>query len=479
MPPSPAFEPYVLTPFDHSMISIHLPCLMTFYPDDLSSAVAVLETGVQRLVELLPFLSGNVTSSSRVIGKENAMEVQPPTAEFLQKHPMLKVKTHQKYANPMNRKHIHDDLRSNEDLLPVAFEMGAEEFSPIFRLQINAMIDAIIVSTSFNHMALDGIGVVNTLKALSVCCRNPDASPDDLPTTPQQEEKSRQEIFKAASAPNISDQLRADYGAFDWIPMYDEISERPISRNLVLDATKIETLKTACTNLLRRRSLGPVARLSSNTIASAVVWLCLIRARYGYNAMQGEEMPLKSCMLVAVNARPKLEKILSASYMGNGLITVESYTPIQQIISSFNQSRSSSNRPKNVDPEDIHHLTEVALSLHDSLQSVTTDYVRGVISNVFKKNDWASSPRPGDFVLSSLRSFKLYELDFGPLLGPVKDIDISQNRIPGISWLKPSGVEGRMAPWEVRIALDAATMERMESDGLMKWLSPAAPSARL
>jgi hypothetical protein len=157
--------------------------------------------------------------------------------------------------------------------------------------------------------------------------------------------------------------------------------------------------------------------------------------------------------------------------MGNALVTIESYVPIHPI-SSLNQSDYHFQNFEFVNPRVIYHLADVALSLHNTLQSVTEDCVRGVISHIAKKDDWAASPRPGDFVLSSLRKYKVYEFDFGPCLGSVKDFDVLEARFAGLSWLKPAHGESGIAPWEVRIALEPMIMKRMQKDVLLGWLTP-------
>jgi hypothetical protein len=88
----PTFEPYVATSFDHSMPRIHLAAFLTFSLDEPSKAVPILENGVERLIKCLTFLTGNVAFSTRVPGKENVFEIQPPTKQFLLQYPTIQDK---------------------------------------------------------------------------------------------------------------------------------------------------------------------------------------------------------------------------------------------------------------------------------------------------------------------------------------------------------------------------------------------------
>jgi NRPS condensation-like uncharacterized protein len=42
------------------------------------------------------------------------------------------------------------------DFIPLSFDMGVDDRSPVFRIQVNVMLDGVIVCFAFHHMALDG-----------------------------------------------------------------------------------------------------------------------------------------------------------------------------------------------------------------------------------------------------------------------------------------------------------------------------------
>jgi hypothetical protein len=455
----PTFEPYVLTPFDHCTAPIHLSGFFTFTPDDVPKSISVLEAGVSRLVTLLPFLSGNITLSDKLQGKENVFEVQPPTAEFLEECPMLKIRHHEQSICTAK-----DNLLS-EAFLPIAFEQAAEDLSPICRFQANVMVDGIFLCFTLNHMAVDGMGAWNVAKSLAVCCRDPGALPNLLETDVLQESQCRRAIFEAASSPNTkAPSLK------DWFPAPDIDSQDPVSARLVLDAEKVAKLRNSCSAKLR-------IKLSSNTIVMAVLWFCFIRARFGPRTTQEERSVDESCLVVVSDTRSKLEPNIPMSYIGNVVVTTEAYIRIEPIISAMTRSsydsRSYDSRSSGtVGPSDISLLANLAESIHKAIQCVTNEYVRDLLSDFVGREDWTSTPRLGDLFVSTMRNANFYELDFGTWLGALKDSDLPENRFAGSSWILPVPGKGRSGEWEVRLTLEPIVMDRLENDDLMKWLRP-------
>lgn len=448
----PLFEPYVLTPFDHLILPIHFGCFLTFYPDDISKSIGTLEAGVTRLVSLLPFLCGNMVPSSKLAEK---FEVQPPAAEFLQEHPMLKIKYHDQSIRAAK------EGPSNEIFLPISYEQATENLTPICRFQVNAMSDGIMLCFNFLHMAIDGIGIFNVSKALAACCRDPNARSESLETGGLQEAKCRREIFEAASAVRTKDPPLKDWNAATGLD-----SRPPVSARLVMEAEKVAQLKNSCTKLLRRK-------ISSSTIVMAAVWLCFIRARFGQKNPE-EPNPTESCLVVVSDARSKLKPILPFSYIGNALVTTEAYISIESVVASMDSSNYTSRSSGCVESSDVNLLANLANSIHEAIQSVTDDFIREILSNYSKREDW--TPQLGDLFVSVVRPLNAYELDFGANLGPVKDFDLPEDRFAGSSWILPAPGKGGSGAWEVRVTLEPVVMDRLNDDGLMKWLKPNSVS---
>lgn len=450
----PTFEPYVLTPFDHVTASIHFATFLTFRPKKLSIALSALEKGALRLVTQLPFLTGNVASSTRLPGKESVFELQPPTAEFIREHPFLKIRHHQPGFKEI-------------DLLPIPPESAGEELSPAFRIQANVIFNEIIVGFAFHHVALDGLGLFNVKKQFAACCLDPDADSSLLGTNPQAEEQCRRAIFEAAASQVSEGTCGHDYES-KWEPAPPLKSEETTSVRFRFNFEKVTQLRRSCVNVLQARHQTD-AKVSTNTILTAIVWLCFIRARFGTPTAR-HSIPAQSCVTVWSDARSKLEPQLPASYLGNALLTTEAYTPIEPVITCMGNSTYGARTTGRVEPDDVRLLVDLACSINDAIGRVTDASIRDSISQFAKREDWSSPLRLGDISLSGMGNFNIYSLNFGPFLGPVDNLDMPETRYPGAGWIVQGHDKGGPRTWVVRLALETAVMERFRGDDLVRWL---------
>ncbi|KAK4867940.1 hypothetical protein LT330_007599 [Penicillium expansum] len=406
----PTFEPYVATPLDHSMTPTHLAAFLTFSLDKPFKAIPILEAGVTRL-----------------------------------------------------------DIVLSEDIIPIPFALAEDYPSPIFRFQANVMPDGIILCFNFHHTAIDGIGIAGIMDALAVCCRDPDAGPEILRTSPLKEQQSRLQIFEAASGLNIKGHYQKQDLPSPCEPTPSSMPYSLTSRKFVLDAEKIAKLRTECATILKNQSNPHASKISSNTTLAAVIWLCTIRANI---KTKPTPAPTKSCALLVTEARSKLRPKLPLSYIGNAVILQPVYTPLTAIVSSTTSSNYNTHITPRLDYDDIKLLAELTSSVHNALGSVCDETIRELISAIAASDNWAANPRPNDVIISSLRSFPTYSLDFGPGFGPVRDFDMPERRIPGQAWIMPARYKGQSSPWEVRLTLDPGVMGNIEKDRLMTWLGP-------
>ncbi|CEJ62054.1 hypothetical protein PMG11_10567 [Penicillium brasilianum] len=466
----PVFEPYVLSPLDHLTLPVYLYPLFVFHVDSPNLAIPVLELAVSRLVNLLPFLAGNITTSTQLKGKENVLEVQPPTQRFLTDFPMLKIKHHRQCISPTTSgSNAKAGQFLNENLFPIPSEMAAEALSPIFRIQANVMGDGLILCLAFHHMAIDGVGLVNVATALATCCRDSRAEIETLPTDPQREEHSRQLIFESGSVANSTDNLEAEYGDSSWDFTSNPEYEEPISKIFTLDAGKIERIKTECQLMVEKDTNMPNLRLTSNTIVTAILWMCWIRAKHHSSDSTEKPNDAESTILTTADVRGRIEPRLPTSYIGNALLAAKTSARIQDIRSTKAVDHTS-HRSGHIDHCEIEQISRLAVSLQKSAESIDSQYVSSVISHIISNDNWAATPLPTEFVVSSIRAFKLYDLDFGPTLGSMRDFGLDYNRIPGLCWIKPARYNTKLAPWELIIMLEPKFMSNFEFDGLINWL---------
>ncbi|KUM64120.1 hypothetical protein ACN42_g2999 [Penicillium freii] len=466
----PTFEPYVATAFDHSMPRIHLAAFLTFSLDEPSKAIPILEHGVERLLKHLPFLTGNVAFSTRVLGKENVFEIQPPTKQFLLQHPMFRIKYHERPIFSRYSRHVvAQDILLNEDIIPIPFALVEDYPSPVFRLQANVMPDGIILCYNFHHTAIDGVGIAVIMDTLAAFCRSPNAGPEIIRTNPLKEQASRRKISEAATALSIKGHSQNEDLPSLCKPTPSSIPDIPASRKFVLGADKIAKLRTECAAILNNQSNPHASKISSNTILAAVIWLCTIRAIIKTEPTP-TPTPTKSCAVLVTEARSKLRPKLPLSYIGNAVILHDVYTPLAAIIASTTSSNNNTHISPRLDHDDVKLLAELASLVHTALGSVADETIRELISANAASDNWAANARPRDVTVSSLRSFPTYQLDFGPVLGPVRDFDLPDHRIPDQAWIMPARYKGRSSPWEVRLTLDPAVMGNVEKDRLMMWL---------
>lgn len=421
-------------------------------------------------MHLLPFLTGNITASTQLEGKENVLEVQPPTQEFLKEYPMLKIRHHNQSiscAMPGSNVTISKSLREN--FVPIPLDMAGKSKSPVFRVQANIMSDGLILCLGFHHMALDGVGLVNVATGLATCCRDSQAEIGSLPTSPIREQMSRQSILEIGSGAKNTQPVEVDLGEYAWDLGSSPDAEEPISKTLTIDANKVERIKAQCQLVMENSSMSPNPRLTGNSVASALLWLCWIRAKYyGSDTV---EMPTntESRILTVVELRDKIEPCLPSTYLGNALLTVETSTRIQDILSTTTVDYEA-NYAGHPHRHEIEQISKLAVSLQDSAASMNSQYIRNVISNIVSSDNWASIPRPSEIAISSIRQMKVYDLDFGPVFGPLRHLSMEFNPLPGVCWINPARFNTRLAPWEFVISSEPSFIRKIQQESLMKWL---------
>ncbi|KAJ5352410.1 hypothetical protein N7452_001384 [Penicillium brevicompactum] len=468
----PSFEPYVLTELDHTLVPVHVSILLAFHVEKPIDSIPVLEAAVARLVYLLPFLGGNVTSSNKIVGKKNVLEVQPPSKSFWSQHPMLVVKKHDLSMAPGGSSPavLYDDI-PNETFLPIRFQFTGVD--PVCRFQANLMRDGVILTLSIHHQALDGIGGVGIIDALSKCCRNPNTDAGSLSTSSEKESKSRAAISgvastsQAAGVPDHSNSVAVAGHSLD----FDELNQNahnPVCRKLVFNGEKIKQLRKMCAEQALSSDQG--VSMSGNTIVTAVLWICWIRARFGPHAL-GPQAPDTTSAALLSNIRSQMSPNLPTTYMGNALGLAWSNVSAEHVLSSFSDLNYDSRAVAYMDPQYVGIVADAAKKLHYAVQGISDRSVRDIISEKNEADDWASQYTLADIHVSSLRHFPFYALDFGSILGKPCDVDMPENRFPGMVWIMPSRGNPLFSPWEVRLTLQPELMEIIRKDPLLRWLS--------
>ncbi|OJJ94722.1 hypothetical protein ASPACDRAFT_55634 [Aspergillus aculeatus ATCC 16872] len=490
--PPPIFEPYMLTPFDYLPPPLHMTAFLTFILDNPARAIPVLEAAVERLINELPFLTGNV----------NVREVQPSTAAVLDQHPMLVIKHHpRKYissaasASPVRGRGqtiSYDDIFT-EEYLPLPLNMGSAPASPVYRFQANILEDGIILCGSAHHNAVDGMGQCFVLEALATCSREVDITNTtitNLLTTLEQEKQTRNLILQAASAGPVQT-LDGQAAGQTWgVAAPPDVPNQPISRKLIFSPNRISQLKTLCSAHLPSATSegGTQAKdrvLSRNDLVLSLIWLCVMRARARLLGPAAKKH--HSSLSTAIDVRAALRPPLPRTYIGNAVHTIPLHAPFPMAATVDDTypyypdplDPTNPTNPTDTPPVEsqrapletavLTNLTQLALLIRRGNASVDSDYLRQHLAQVYNSPDWSVSAasRPAEFGQSSLRSIGTYRLDFGSVLGRVRDFDVPDPRFRSAAWILPA--RGKDAPWEVRLVLEPEALALVKRDPVVRW----------
>ncbi|GKZ85984.1 hypothetical protein AnigIFM56816_000832 [Aspergillus niger] len=441
----PSFEPFTLGPLDHIVPPIHLFAYLTFKLDSPSDAIAVLQNGISRLLHALPFLSGNIVTIEELNGKKNSMQITPADASTMHQSPMLKVALHAAETSAMER----DDVQ-HADFVPIPIHLPTTDPSPVLRFQANIMTDGLVLCVTFDHRMMDGLGVLAILDSLAACCRGDSALTD---MAAQLQKKQQLASIRSSTPYNTQDEFQAE----------PRIQVSPVSRRFALSPEKISMLKKKCNSMISTSS-GQTSNpnLTNVDILTALIWISIARATEATSPStpKGTLSTLSSVVELRSILHPKL-----GTYIGNAMMGAKC------VLSTHSTSC------KSTDPiADIPLIHEVALQIRNEIRSITTEQATRYVSHINTLDDWSSfQPQWTGLVVSSIRRFDLYGLNYGSILGPVANFDMPDPRISGVCWVMParpgSGGARNTPLWELRVVLEEPVMECLKREPLFCWAS--------
>ena len=450
------FSPYNLTSLDHILPPCHIFMFLSFQNASIEG-IDALSTGVTRLSEQFPFLTGLAVPSDQSAGKEGVLEIQPASSAFLERHPMFQA------AWSPDMDEISRDDFIQQQYLPLQFLIPPTKPMPLVRFKANVTRKKIILSLAYFHRALDSKGVAVILKTLSELCKDPDATPDTLPTSSEAEQSSRLHLINIKGRQPLP---------FNWTsaPLSLDTTEPTdpgkitISRHFSLSPQKVTLLKDACNGIIKSLAHGDPAKshpVTSNDIITALVGLCGNTARL---ETVPEHVPSPKTIIPA-DVRKQCR--LPANYMGNALVAVES-----NYHTSLLQEDMVQGFPAPLGQKQLAHLCSIAISLRKEISKLTEEYLQGILRTISDTNVLSSFfPAYGStIIVSSLRWMDFY-LDFGAL-GKVQRYDIPENKVTGVCWILPArnlGAGVNSQPFELRFNLERAAMERLQQDNLFLW----------
>ncbi|GIJ83249.1 hypothetical protein Asppvi_002068 [Aspergillus pseudoviridinutans] len=472
------FGPYTLTPFDHIFPPfVYGICGISFQPQRLEDGVSILRNGISQLIDILPFLAGEVAPSN-VSDKANAMQVRPSTKTssldsvlYMKCYPEFRLS-----SPPANSTPAAD--QGNEVGCREAFAKLTPEFkcsalpAPVSRFQLNVLADGIILCVMTSHAALDGSGLGALLNLLAVCCRNVPRSVQPFPTSMGAQAETRLFLENLARRYSTSGaDLYEKNSTISGAGHGDLANHALASHNFVFSSERIAGLKSRCIGLLamcHKESLpSQGVYVSSCDILSSLVWVCINQGRLA--TMQPMLPDFHSTLGIAVDTRQRCDPRLPTNYLGNSVVMMHAKVSASEL-QFLNDSDKRPGDTLTISDEEIRLLTQLALRIRSQISRVDNDYAGGVLSRVFHSTDWCSSRiTPTDVMISSLRHWDSFELDFGQTLDRITTLDILPAPIPGTCLILPKrfNADGRET-WDMTITLPAEEIEALRHNRLMK-----------
>ncbi|KAI9927274.1 hypothetical protein ASPWEDRAFT_165836 [Aspergillus wentii DTO 134E9] len=468
----PSFEPFILSPLDHVISKIVLKSYLSFHCNDPSQAAAVLQAGIADLVSHLPFVAGCMSSTTLPNGKQNATLVSPPTAAFLEHVPMVVVKHHNQCLTPDNATPdcplVDYEAMNGDTTFFRAVDPPAVNI--MVRWQINVLKDGIILGSSFHHQFVDGKALVQLHETLGAFCRRASGEKNVIISTGVRiQEAARRQIEQNTTSSNVD--LDGAYASRPMMPLPRELLANAVSEKLYFSSSKVKELKNRFNSLLSRDPTK--AKLSSNDVVTALIWLCACRARLqALPAEQRQQAASNGSVIMTVaDVRSMMSPPLPDTYIANAIaMTTCSH--------SLNLAQKG-----NLDAhqQDLSDLFQIALQVQKGLRKITPDYVRGLITQQLNSDNWGSFRfRYAELMVSNMRYMPFVGIDFGSVLGKSKVYDMPKNPFDGICWVLPAPCDARglsmtEEPWRIRLTLQREAMKELLQDRLYQWISTEKP----
>ena len=400
-----------LSPFDQIMMACYVRVILCFPTPNTSDAVQSLECGIGQTMNQLPYLKGSVkkAANSRTLwyppnpavtsGKVSTVDLPDLSYPELEARSM-----------PMSA--------LDETFCPVAFQVADPSSKvPIVAFQITVVSGGIFLCACVHHCIMDGTGID---KFLCLIAQNT-SSTAQTSLDPHEAENRRTILEKhLGGRPPANRKLlsnHAEYRIFEGpvpVPAL-ALADAPPNGQRRLSPTfpkmKSRLFKLTSSMLVRLKAamsthLGDLTNwVSTNDCVSALIWMCVIRARATEASFANDQM---TKLGQACNGRRKLSPEL-LDYLGNvNLYAVASFRACDMI---------------NVTPETSEaSLAAVALQIRRSIDLITPQHIGSAMSlmeslpdpRVLKPN-W-NFFLGKDMTVTSWTDFKVTQARFGDQL---------------------------------------------------------------
>ncbi|KAK2758961.1 hypothetical protein FQN54_003059 [Arachnomyces sp. PD_36] len=401
------FKPILQTPFHRTTRAkdwtYYETFCLTFEVADIKKAISMLETGVARLLESLPFLAGELA----VNGVQWA--VVPPSIDSFEKIPMLSVCQHSRSlpwlswaGSPVENKLL---AVLDETYVPIR-DLHFDSFRPVFRLRANVLQGGIVLAVSYNHMVLDGIAVNQVLEVLASYCKKSNSRSVALPTNMEQQIATRRINSNAASGARPTDDLSAQYETQPGkvCDIGSQLSSNVACIEFNVTQAKLRLLKSACNQQLGDFKSSP---LSSNDILSALIWMCVIRAD------SDDATKTVSSIGVTTDLRRRMQTPVPQPFLGVAILEAR----VQYDLLEMEQFLCAISANDERLPDQCTALiSKMAMQIRRRVETLDNQYMNNVIATIQEDEEHLEpGPNTSDLVISNLSRMNAYQLDFGHL----------------------------------------------------------------
>ncbi|KAF4204470.1 hypothetical protein CNMCM8927_007412 [Aspergillus lentulus] len=489
-----SFEPYVGSSVDALSIPLYLRCQLIFKLAKPYSAVPLLESGVSRLIQALPFLSGEFTAVPASDGGKEILLVRP--TPIFQLSRILKIKYHETSIHHVIRQMDKPSSQGgdlpHEPYMPYPRLPDPSLPQPIVGFQVNVHTDGIILSVATHHCSFDATGMGSMVQNLAACCRCAPGDEPALTTSSAQEAEARKVLSQIRETP-FDPTMFPEYKPLDSMVSYykgvqSALQGRQttlVNRCFTIATDKINALKKRCNALipemvkkygLSTQDATESAWVSSDDVVVALLWTCINRARYpelcerSVQQLPPDLLHATSSLGVPVNVRSRLSPPLPKSSLGNAVCLLREQVPLHFFAlpgHANTEATSTLDANHSEDDEWAMSFCRVAYGLRAKLNAIDDGYIRDYISYVQKSPCHLSVTLDTEnLYVSNWREVSVYDADFGAMLGKPLRMRAPDGYSDGLIFVMAQRSEDRTAPWEFTISLEPSAMKSIEHDPL-------------
>ncbi|CAI7586969.1 unnamed protein product [Penicillium bialowiezense] len=415
-----------LTPLDQIAPKLYLDWFLSFRRDDPLLALPTLQNGVATLFEKLPFLKARVKHHDQSLSSGKV-----PTLDSI-----------------LNEQ--ENGGRGSFQSLLANMPLLSKNIALLF--QANIMADGIVLQMRWNHCFMDATGAAAVVAALGECCRAFDLEegqqqPSIVPLL--RKDSSLRETLLNLAYPDSERRpqrhpIEMDDASTEACGFLCDLPTKLRACKFSFSNSRIQRLKELC------REFQPSRALSSNDVLTALLAISIHRTR--------EISATPAELVMAVNLRGRFRPPQFESYLGN-LVTI-----VKAPIPGEGPSTASHCRENGIGHDEIQQIVHIGSHIRGRLESLDESYLSSWIQSDPRDLEGITADH---IIFSSFRHLKVYQVDFGSILGHIEAFESLNPPANNTCVLLPQAVESSL--WQVNITMDLIHLKTLQEDSLFAW----------